>query len=226
MPSVDRAAGHGDELVLQRAEIAGDQREQIGRLRERIVPDREMPAVGELACRDRIAVGQQQRRLLGVGLDADRVDGQDVRPVEEIGDAAKALGLALRAIDAARAVEPHQRLVAGRRDLGLDGQLEAARRRRLGDHQAVRRGGERGRCRRRRRRSRGASASARRRRAPAATSSGVSSRRSMVSLAMTARRVRRKPEGEVGLRDEIRAGAIVFQAKDLAGVGSHSATCS
>ena len=38
----DLAARHGDEAILDAAELAADQREQIGRLRERIVPDREV----------------------------------------------------------------------------------------------------------------------------------------------------------------------------------------
>ena len=221
MPSVDLAAGHGDELVLERAEIAGDQREQIGRLRERVVPDGEMAAAGKLACRDRIAVGQQQRRFLGVGLDADRVDRQDIGPVEEIGDAAKAFGLALRAIDAARPVKPHQRLVAVRRDLGLDGQEEAARLRRLGDHQPVRRRREGG----------GIGGDAvdlqALQRQPVAVERQRDIERRVVAPfdgepGDDRGRIRRKPEGEVGLRDEIGAGTVVLQAKDLAGVGSHS----
>ena len=122
MPSSTLRPDSGDETVLDAAEIAGDQREQIGRLRERIVPDGVVPAAGKVAALDRVAVGKQQRRFAAQRLDADRVDRENVRAVEEIGDAAKAFGLALRAIDAARAVEPHQRLVVRRRDLGLDRQ--------------------------------------------------------------------------------------------------------
>ena len=91
------------KLSSTQAELAADQREQIGRLRERIVPDREMPAVpGTSPLRDEIAVGEQHRRFGFVGLDARRVDRHHVRPVEEIGDAAEAFGLALRAVGAAR----------------------------------------------------------------------------------------------------------------------------
>ena len=71
-----------------------------------------MPArAGHLAGRDRIAVGEQHRRRLGVGLDADGVDCEHVRPVEKEGDAAKAFRLALGAIGAARAIEARQRRV-------------------------------------------------------------------------------------------------------------------
>ena len=85
------------------ASIPADQREQIGRLRERIVPDREMarrPASSPAV--DQIAVGEQHRRFAFVGLDARGVDRHHVGPVGEIGDAAKAFRLALGAIGAGR----------------------------------------------------------------------------------------------------------------------------
>ena len=120
----DLAAGHGDEGVFDAAERAADHREQIGRLRKRIVPDREMPAVRQIAAFDQIAVGEQYRRLRLVGFDAGRVDRHHVRPVREIGDAAEAFRLALRAIGAARPVQPHQLGIGGGIDNGLDRKLE------------------------------------------------------------------------------------------------------
>ena len=97
------------KLSVTRAELAADQREQIAGLLERIVPHGEMPVgARHVASRDEIAVGEQHRRLGFVGLDARGVDRHHVRPVEEIGDAAEALGLALRAIGGAGAIEPHQ----------------------------------------------------------------------------------------------------------------------
>ena len=87
------------KLSLDHAEIAGDQREQIGRLGEGIVPDREVARrAGDVAGLDQIAVRQQHRRLGLVGLDPRREDRQHVGPVEEIGDAAKAFRLALGAV--------------------------------------------------------------------------------------------------------------------------------
>ena len=65
-----------------------------------------------------IAVGEQHRGLVAVGLDAHGVGGEHVRAVEEVGDAAEALGLALRAVDAARQVEARQRLVGLRIAVG------------------------------------------------------------------------------------------------------------
>ena len=123
----DVAPRHGDETVLDVPEIAADQREQIGRLWVRIVPDREMPAAGEIAAVDQVAVRQQHRSFVFVGLDARGVDRHHVGPVGEIGDAAEAFGLALRAVGAARAVKPGELGIGGRIDQRLDFQRERAR---------------------------------------------------------------------------------------------------
>ena len=102
-------ARHGAERIFHAGELAADQREQITGLRKGIVPDREMAiGPGNLAARDRIAVGEQDRRLALRGLDSRGVYRHHVRPVEKVGDAPEALGLALRAIARARAIEPHQ----------------------------------------------------------------------------------------------------------------------
>ena len=102
----------GGELVRAASQIAADQGEQIAGLGERVVPDRVVAlAAVERAALDQIAVRQQHGRLGGVRLDAHGEGRQHVRPVEEIGDAAEALRLALGAVDAARQVEPGQRLV-------------------------------------------------------------------------------------------------------------------
>ena len=45
----DRAAGAGDEAVVEAGEIAGDQREQIGRLGERVFPLGEVAAARQVA---------------------------------------------------------------------------------------------------------------------------------------------------------------------------------
>ena len=66
----DLAAGHGGEDVLDHAEVAADQREQVARLGEGIVPHREMAPAGKIAGLDEIAVGEQHRRLGLVRLDA------------------------------------------------------------------------------------------------------------------------------------------------------------
>ena len=106
----------------------------------RVVPDREMPVRPAGRRFDEIAVGEQHRHVGAVGFDARRVDRHHVRAVEEIGDAAEAFGLALRAIGAVGAIQPHQLGVGGRIDRGFDLELERALRR-LRDGQAVGRRG-------------------------------------------------------------------------------------
>ena len=96
------AARHRDEMVLDAGEIAADQREQIGRLGMRIVPDREMAAAGPASpLSTRLPFDEQHGASRLVSFDTRGVDRHYVRPVGKIGDAAETLGLALRAIGAA-----------------------------------------------------------------------------------------------------------------------------
>jgi hypothetical protein len=126
----DLAAGHSGEAVFDVGKLATHEREQIGGLLERIVPHGEMPSgAGHVALGNEIAVGQQHRCFAFVGFDARGIDRHDVRPVKEIGDAAKALGFALGAIGLASAVQPHELRVAHGIDNRLDFKLEWAVRR-------------------------------------------------------------------------------------------------
>ena len=75
-----------------------------------------MPAARQIAALDQIAVGEQHRSFGVVGLDARGVDRHHVRAVGKVSDAAEAFGLALRAIGAAGAIEPHELRVGGRID--------------------------------------------------------------------------------------------------------------
>ena len=102
------APAHGDEFVLQHAQIARHQREQITGFRERIVPHHEMASARQIALFNRVAVRQQHRIFRLVGFDAGGEHGQIVRPVEEIGDAAEAFSLALGAENTAGEVKPFQ----------------------------------------------------------------------------------------------------------------------
>ena len=61
MRSVDLAAAHGDEAVLQHVQFAGHQGEQVAGLGEGIAPDREVAPARQLAGLDQVAVGQQAR---------------------------------------------------------------------------------------------------------------------------------------------------------------------
>ncbi len=109
---------------MDAAQIARDQREQIAGLGERIVPHREMFAARKVAVAGQIAVRKQRRIARLVRFDARRIDSQHIGPVEEIGDAAKTFGLALRAEDALGNVKPFQRGVVHRRNFGDDFQRE------------------------------------------------------------------------------------------------------
>jgi hypothetical protein len=89
-----------------------------------------MEAVIEIAALHRIAVRQQDRETFFWCLDADAVARHRIGPVEKVGDAAEALGLALRAVDAVRHVETRQRgiglRIAGGLDLEKEGLLRSA----------------------------------------------------------------------------------------------------
>ncbi len=107
MPSWTVAARHRGEGAAIGDEIARDQREQIARLGEGIVPFGPVAPVFEIALRDRIAVCEQHREARFVGGHPHLVAAEHVGPIGEEGDAAEALGLALGAEHAARSIEPH-----------------------------------------------------------------------------------------------------------------------
>ena len=132
---LDAPPRHGDEFVADVGEIAGDDGEEVAGLLERIAPDREVPARPRLARRFEIAVGEQHRRFGLVRLEPHAIGREHVGPIEEIGDAAEAFGLALRAIGRARAIEPHQLGVGGRIEPRLDAQRERPARR-VGEREA------------------------------------------------------------------------------------------
>ena len=137
---IDLAARGGGEAVRDRSQITRYQRKQIARLGEGVFPHGKVHAVAGIALFDQIAVGQQHRRDGLRRGDADLEHGQIVGSIQIIGDAAEALGLALRAPGAARAIQPHQLGIA----CGLDGDFgleHKAAQRRLDYGQARRIGG-------------------------------------------------------------------------------------
>src|SRR5574340_87574 len=93
----DRAPGAGDEVVLEHVELRGDQREQVGRLGERVFPAR--PVARGIVLADagsgQVAVGQELGEALAVGRDLAGVARHHVGAVGEEGDAAETFGLAL-----------------------------------------------------------------------------------------------------------------------------------
>ena len=123
------AAVAGDDAIFPADQSARDQREQIARLLERVVPDGEVTAVGQIALVDQIAVGEQHRIRFAIGAQRDGVRRHDVGTVEEVGDLAKALGFALREEVAARDVQSHERRVLLRTAAGDERELERGGRR-------------------------------------------------------------------------------------------------
>ncbi|MNH96805.1 hypothetical protein D3C73_494860 [compost metagenome] len=101
------ATGHRFERVFDDAEIACDQREEIGGLGMRIEPGGKRAAFVITGAAEEIAVRQHDRVGYLVTDDRDRVGRQNIRAIGEIGDAAKALGLALCAIHTVGPVKPH-----------------------------------------------------------------------------------------------------------------------
>lgn len=77
----DFAAGHGCERVFDDAEIAGDERKEIARLRMRIEPGGEMFAGAVAGAAEEVAVRQKQRVGVLVGDDVDRERRKHVGPV-------------------------------------------------------------------------------------------------------------------------------------------------
>ena len=112
------AAGH-------RLELAGTDCEEITGCGHGVVPDREMPAPGQVALGLEIASREQHRV---VRLDRHEPCGEfaeQVGPVLEVGQASERLGLAMGVQPAVPGfAEAHQRHVAGRHDAVADFQFE------------------------------------------------------------------------------------------------------
>ena len=89
-----------------------------------IDPDGVMTPVLHLAALGHVAVGEERRVRGLIGLNTHRIARQYVRPVEEIGDGAEALCLALRAEAAAGHVEPFEMRVVRWADAGDDVEIE------------------------------------------------------------------------------------------------------
>ncbi|MDR8895039.1 hypothetical protein FEP69_04405 [Burkholderia multivorans] len=117
-------AGAGRDPLLDRDELARDERKQIARLAERVFPLREVAAVGQVARIDEVAVRQQHRIRGLVCAQHDRIRRHHVGTIEEVCDAAEAFGLALREEVAARYVQARQRRVLVGRARAFERQVE------------------------------------------------------------------------------------------------------
>ena len=103
-----RRAGGGLEGVAQHVELAGDDGEQVGRFLERVPHLAQWRPSAIVVTGDRVAAGEQHPEGRLVGVQRHRVGRHHVRAVEEPGDAAEALRLALREIAVRGAVEAGQ----------------------------------------------------------------------------------------------------------------------
>ena len=117
----------GGDALLARHQAAGHHGEQVAGLFVRVVPDGEMAPIVQIAAFNQVAVGQQHGPARLVGAQGDGVGGHHVGPVQKVGDAAKALGLALREKVAAAHVQAHEARVFFRAAGGEDFQLERLR---------------------------------------------------------------------------------------------------
>ena len=116
------AAAFGGVVATLHIEITGDQRKQVARFGERILPLYEMTTTIELTTVNLVAVGEQEGELSFVGGNAGAVARQNIWAVQIIGDAAKPFRFTLGAVGIARLVKPFQRGVGGRIQQGDDGQ--------------------------------------------------------------------------------------------------------
>ena len=110
----DMLAAHRGETVTICAKIACHQREQIGRLGERIIPFRPVLAALQIASAHGIAVAQQHGEGQLIRRHPHMIATEHIGPIREKGDAPEPFGLTLRAQNATRGIEAHQ-LFVGRR---------------------------------------------------------------------------------------------------------------
>ena len=89
------AAGDADALLAAH-QLPGHQCKQIGRFFVRVHPFGKVASVFQRSGIDQIAVGQQHRKQRLVRTQGHGVAGHDIGAVQKVGDAPKALGLALR----------------------------------------------------------------------------------------------------------------------------------
>ena len=115
----DLLARHGQKIARLCHQITRNQSKQIRGLRPRVMPLRPMRSrLRVLALGCWIAIAQKHWKGVFGRAHPHRIDRQDIGPVGEEGDPAKALSLALSAQHPARGIEPHQLCVLARVNLG------------------------------------------------------------------------------------------------------------
>ena len=117
------AVARGDALLAAH-QLAGHQRKQVAGLAERVFPLGKVAAIVQGALVHQVAVAQQHRVLGPVGAQYHGVSGHHIRAVQEVGDAAKALGLALGEKGVVADEQAHQLGVLDGRAGGEDLQIK------------------------------------------------------------------------------------------------------
>ena len=105
--------------------LAGDQGKQVARFFVRVHPLGKVAAFVQVAFFHQVAVAQQDGKGFFVGAQRDAVVGHHIGAVQEVGDAAKALGFALREERVVAHIQAHElgvlRRVAGGEDFQIKG---------------------------------------------------------------------------------------------------------
>ncbi len=123
----DLTLRHGDESIFYHRQASGHHGEEVAGLRERILECGEVAPFLQLTGTDQVAVGQQHRRRLTVADQGGCETRHDIRPIRIKSDLAKALGLALGAIDATGPIQTLQRGVIVRVNLNQGLQFKSFR---------------------------------------------------------------------------------------------------
>ena len=115
------------EGIAQDVEIAGHQRKQVARFRERILPLDPVAAVFQLALGHAVTVGEQERVFCFIGDDSGGEARQNVRAVQIPGNMAEAFRFALGTQRFAGLIQSFQRGIRRGADFVDDGQGEMFR---------------------------------------------------------------------------------------------------
>ena len=113
------------DALLAAHKLACDQSKQVARLFVRVDPLGKVAAFLQVAFFHQVAVAQQNWECFFVGTQRDAVVGHHIRAVQEVSDAAKALGLTLREERVVAHIQAHELGVLRRVAGGEDFQVES-----------------------------------------------------------------------------------------------------
>ncbi len=104
----DIATRCGREAVLDPAQVAGHQCEEITGLRKGILPRDQVSTIRQQALLDPVAVGQEHGKALAIGDQRRPKASHDIGAIQEVGDSPETLGLALGTEHPTGLVQPLQ----------------------------------------------------------------------------------------------------------------------